>query len=189
MPDSTSYAGQLLIAMPALNDPEFSHSVTLICEHNRDLGAMGIIINHPISMTVEDLITSANIPAPDYYKNDTLIHAGGPVSTDQGFILHDSPAQRWPSTIPITDTLALTSSNDILTDIASGHGPTNSLVVIGYAGWSPGQLEAEIADNFWLTVAATHTLIFDTPAKNQWLLAGELLGIDLNLLNSDVGHA
>ena len=118
MPDSTSYAGQLLIAMPALNDPEFSHSVTLICEHNRDLGAMGIIINHPISMTVEDLITSANIPAPDYYKNDTLIHAGGPVSTDQGFILHDSPAQRWPSTIPITDTLALTSSNDILTDIA-----------------------------------------------------------------------
>ena len=189
MTDNTSSVGQLLIAMPALSEPECSHSVTLICEHNSAQGAMGIILNHPISMTVENLITSANIPAPEHYKNDALVHAGGPVSTDQGFILHDSPAQRWPSTIPVSDSLALTSSNDILADIANGQGPANSLIVIGYAGWSPGQLEAEIADNFWLTVEASHTLIFDTPAKNQWLHAGELLGIDLNLLNSDIGHA
>lgn len=175
--------------MPTLTDPEFSHSVTLICEHSITQGALGVIINHPISMTVEDLINNANIAMPEEYTNDTCVHAGGPVSTNRGFILHDSPAQRWPSTIPISDSLALTSCNDILLDISHGRGPENSRVMIGYAGWSPGQLEAEIADNFWLTVTAPNSFIFDTPSQTQWLLAGELLGIDLNLLNSDAGHA
>jgi len=103
--------------------------------------------------------------------------------------LHDSDSHRWPSTIPISSSLSLCASNNILFDIAHNQGPCNKIAVVGYSGWSPGQLESEIADNYWLTADVDNSFIFNTPASDQWLHAGRLLGIDLNLLNSNAGHA
>jgi len=189
MSDKHSYVGQLLIAMPSLIDPEFSHSVSLICEHSPERGTMSIILNHPLSMTLQELIQQSSIDTPDHFDDHSLVRAGGPVGKDHGFILHDSDSQRWPSTIPISSSLSLCASNDILFDIAHNQGPRNCIAVVGYSGWSPGQLESEIADNYWLTADVDNTFIFNTPTSDQWHHAGKLLGIDLNLLNSNVGHA
>jgi len=189
MSDKHSYVGQLLIAMPSLIDPEFSHSVSLICEHSPERGTMSIILNHPLSMTLQELIQQSSIDTHDHFDDHSLVRAGGPVGMDHGFILHDSDSQRWPSTIPISSSLSLCASNDILFDIAHNQGPRNCIAVVGYSGWSPGQLESEIADNYWLTADVDNTFIFNTPTSDQWHHAGKLLGIDLNLLNSNVGHA
>ncbi len=185
---NTSLRSQILIAMPTLYDPSFSKTITIMCEHNAQ-GAMGIVLNQPTSLDIYDLIT-ADKPKQD--KDDSLlsirIHSGGPVNSDHGFILHDCNIER-ESTIQVAPTLFLTSSADILDEIAQGQGPSNKLIALGYAGWLPGQLEAEISDNSWLTTEYQHQLVFDTSAELQWLEAGKRLGIDLNLLNSQPGHA
>ena len=185
---SSSLRSQLLIAMPTLYDSSFSKTVTLICDHSPEQGAMGIILNQPTSLNIYQLL---NMPASEF-KDESLasmrIHSGGPVDTDHGFILHDSEFEH-DATIQVTDKLFLTSSTDILEDIAEGVGPKNKLIVLGYAGWAPGQLEAEISANSWLTIDFHHELVFSTPAEQQWLAAGKLLGIDLNLLSSQPGHA
>jgi len=189
MTEKNPYVGQLLIAMPTLNDPEFSHSVLLICEHSEEKGTMGVILNHSMSMTLQELIEQSSVDAPASFNDYSLVRAGGPVGMDHGFILHDSDIHRWSSSIPISDSLSLCASNNILFDIAHNQGPDNSIAVIGYSGWSPGQLENEIADNYWLTAEVDNAFIFDTPTSDQWLHAGKLLGIDMNLLNSNAGHA
>ncbi len=175
--------------MPSLYDANFSKSITIICEHSAEQGAIGIILNQPTSLNIYELIEAGDTK-PD--KDDPLfsirIHSGGPVNTDHGFILHDCSIER-ESTIQITPTLFLTSSPAILEEIADHRGPTNKIIALGYAGWSPGQLETEISANSWLTTEYQHQLVFDTPADKQWLEAGKQLGIDLNLLNSQPGHA
>jgi len=174
--------------MPTLYDPNFSKTLTLICDHSSDQGAMGIILNQPTRLNIFELL---NMQAPEI-EDESLasirIHSGGPVDNDHGFILHDSHAE-YESTIQVTDNLFLTSSADILDDIANGVGPNNKLIVLGYAGWSPGQLETEISTNSWLTINYQQDLVFSTPADQQWLAAGNLLGIDLNLMSSQPGHA
>jgi putative transcriptional regulator len=175
--------------MPSLLDPNFSKTITLICEHSAEQGAMGIILNQPTPLNIYELIES---DTSNQDKDDPLlslyIHSGGPVDTDHGFILHDCDIER-ESTTQVAPTLFLTSSPGILGEIAENKGPRNKIIALGYAGWSPGQLEAEISANSWLTTEYQHQLVFDTPADRQWLEAGKQLGINLNLLNSQPGHA
>lgn len=179
---------QLLIAMPSLRDPNFSHTVTLICEHN-EYGAMGIIINQPTSMSVEELIDRLDTEnKSETVPNHNPVFAGGPVHINRGFILHDSDRE-WESTHIIDNDLKLTTSEDILLDIGKGAGPKNSIVALGYAGWGPGQLEQELADNAWLTVPYEAKIVFDTPVEKRWKTAADKLGIDLHLISNEAGHA
>lgn len=184
---SENLTKQLLIAMPSLRDPNFSHTVTLICEHNKQ-GAMGVVINQPISMSVEELISYMNVDGDNMTSNNSPVYAGGPVHIDRGFILHDSDRQ-WESTLVIDHDLKLTVSEDILLDIASGYGPKNMIVALGYAGWGPGQLEQELTQNAWLTVPYEAGIVFHTPVEKRWQTAADKLGIDLHLISSEAGHA
>ena len=188
---SENLTKQLLIAMPSLQDPNFSRSVTLICEHNQ-FGAMGIVINQPTTLQVQELLNQLNVDVEGKLDgmadNHNPVYAGGPVQVDRGFILHDSDRQ-WESTHMIDNDLKLTTSEDILLDIARGTGPENSIVALGYAGWGAGQLEQEIADNSWLTVPYEAKIIFQTPVEKRWQLAAEKLGIDVHLISHEAGHA
>ena len=179
-----SLRSQLLIAMPALNDPSFNKALVLICEHSLQAGAMGIIINQPTSVGIRELFYEQSDSRPQA----VTIHAGGPVNTRRGFILHDSRVDM-EATLEISSGLFLTSSNKILKEIVQGGGPKNKIIVLGYAGWAPGQLESEISANAWLVTDYCHQLVFATAAQQQWLAAGQQLGIDLNLVTSDIGHA
>ncbi|MXY14134.1 MAG: YqgE/AlgH family protein [Proteobacteria bacterium] len=191
---SESLTKQLLVAMPALHDPNFSHTVTLICEHNEH-GAMGIVVNQPITLCVDELIRYLDVDADDVEVNDqdtasvhNPVYAGGPVHANRGFVLHDSD-RKWTSTYTIDDDLKLTTSEDILVDIGRGTGPRNAIVALGYAGWGPGQLEQELVDNAWLTVPYQAKIVFDTPVEKRWKSAARKLGIDLNLISNEAGHA
>lgn len=174
--------------MPSLNDGSFAKTITLICDHSPEHGAMGIILNQPTSINIFQLLNLSEKDDKDESLASIRIHSGGPVDTDHGFILHDSEFEH-DATIKITDKVYLTSSTDILEDIAQGVGPQNKLIVLGYAGWAPGQLEQEISTNSWLTTDFHHDLVFSTPAEQQWLAAGKLIGIDLNLMSGQAGHA
>lgn len=191
MPESSSsLRSQLLIAMPTLNDTHFSRSVTLICEHSLHEGAMGIVINQPSSISMSELQSNdsdATDPRLDNAQS-IPIFSGGPVENDRGFILYNA-AMEHESDLEILPELHLTSSREMLSKIACGHGPDNTLIVVGYAGWSPGQLEDELSMNSWLSIPYQHHLVFDTPADQQWLAAGAIMGIDLNLISSQPGHA
>lgn len=185
---SENLTKHLLIAMPSLLDPNFSRTVTLICEHS-DNGAMGIILNQPTSMSVQELIS--NLDTQDETEscpNNSPVLAGGPVQMNHGFILHDSDRE-WEATHIIDNDLKLTTSEDILLDIGKGKGPKNSIVALGYAGWGAGQLEQELADNAWLTVPYEAKIVFDTPIEKRWQTAAEKLGIDLHLISNQAGHA
>lgn len=191
---SETLAKQLLIAMPSMEDPNFSRTVTLICEHTQD-GAMGIVVNQPTTLLVDELLNNFESTDTDSKQNDkksTALHgpvyAGGPVQVDRGFILHDSDKQ-WESTHIIDNHLSLTTSEDILIAIAQGKGPENALVALGYAGWGAGQLEEEISANSWLTVPYDAQILFNTPIDQRWQSAATKLGIDVNLISSQAGHA
>ncbi len=179
---------QLLIAMPSLQDPNFVRAVILVCEHNEN-GAMGIVINQSISLSVGELLSRLNGDDNGKHVSDhSPVYAGGPVHINRGFILHDSDRQ-WASTHIIDNDLKLTTSEDILLDIGKGVGPKNSIVALGYAGWGAGQLERELAENVWLTVPYEAKIVFDTPAERRWQSAANKLGIDLHLISNETGHA
>ncbi|MCY4420747.1 MAG: YqgE/AlgH family protein [Gammaproteobacteria bacterium] len=186
---SENLTKHLLVAMPALHDPNFSRSVTLICEHNQH-GAMGIVVNQPIVLCVEELISYLDVDMDEqlFSTQREPVYAGGPVHTNRGFVLHDSD-RHWKSTYTIDEDLKLTTSEDILLDIGRGTGPDNTIVALGYAGWGPGQLEQELADNAWLTVPYQAKIIFNTPAEKRWQSAASRLGIDVHLISNEAGHA
>lgn len=189
MSDSNiSLSAQILIAMPALNDPNFNKTVTLICQHSSEDGAMGIVLNQPTSITATELLSQLEMQSESKVLREQAIYAGGPMQTDRGFILHNGSSE-WESSMQITPDLHLTSSHDILQAIADEDGPADTLIVLGYAGWAPGQLETEIGTNSWLTIEYQSELVFATPADKQWITAGNMLGVDLNLLASHAGHA
>jgi putative transcriptional regulator len=176
-----------LIAMPAMADPHFAKSLTFVCEHN-DQGALGIVVNRPIEMNLHALLEQVSIaPETDAYKS-VAVHFGGPVQVDRGFVLH-TPLGDWQSTLKVTPELGLTTSKDILEAVARGAGPRQILVTLGYAGWAPGQLEHELAQNAWLTVQATPEVIFDLPADERLAAAMSLLGVDYAKLSDTAGHA
>ncbi|MDH5391982.1 MAG: YqgE/AlgH family protein [Gammaproteobacteria bacterium] len=181
-------SNHFLIAMPSLDDINFSQSVTYICEHNQE-GAMGVTINRPSDVLLQDILEQIQVkPASKTIGHETIYH-GGPVQTDRGFILHNKTESKWDASLEITDKIQLTSSKDILKAIANDDGPENHLITLGYAGWGSGQLEQEMAGNLWLSCPANDDIIFHTPIEKRWESAALLLGIDLQLLSNDAGHA
>lgn len=178
---------QFLIAMPGMQDPNFAQTVTLVCEHS-DRGALGIVINRPLTMDLGDVFAQLGLDASHSRVTRQHVLHGGPVQTDRGFVLH-SPDQGWESTLPVSDRLHLTTSRDILDALAGGRGPERAVIALGYAGWDAGQLEGELAQNAWLTAPVDESLVFDVPADERWQAAGRLLGINLLHLSSQAGHA
>jgi putative transcriptional regulator len=176
-----------LIAMPNMVDPHFAKSLTFICEHN-DQGALGLVVNRPIEMNLHSLLEQVSIaPETDAFKS-IPIHFGGPVQVDRGFVLH-VPRGEWQSTLAVGADVGLTTSKDILQAVARGEGPRRILVTLGYAGWAPGQLEHELAQNAWLTVPAKTDVIFELPAEERLPAAMALLGVDFASLSDTAGHA
>lgn len=173
--------------MPGMADPNFSTTVTLICEHNDD-GALGIIINRPLSLKLAGLFAQLSVDNPDPKAAANPVFAGGPVGTERGFVLH-GPGWNYDNTLRVSEDIQLTLSRDVIDAMASGDGPEKSLVALGYAGWEAGQLENEILANSWLNVPATPELVFDTPYAERWNSAARTLGVDIAQMSSDAGHA
>ena len=185
--NTTNLTNHFIIAMPNLMDDNFNHSVTYICEHNEN-GSFGITINRKADITLDEVILQMEIEANSAMPHDEHIYHGGPVQEGRGFVLH-SPTGKWSSSLIINDKLALTTSRDIIEAIAHSEGPEQSIIALGYAGWSPGQLEQEIANNTWLNCPADDQIIFNTPTEKRWQAAADLIGVDLQLLSGDAGHA
>ena len=185
--DSINLTNHFLIAMPGMADPHFSKTLTLICEHS-ERGAIGVVINKPIDVTLGMLFEQVNIKLNDEALYMEPVHFGGPVLVDRGFVLHQ-PLGDWSSTLKIDDDTGLTTSKDILEAMAEGHGPSRLLVTLGYAGWAPGQLEDEIKRNGWLTVEAKASMMFDVPVEARVTAAMGLLGLNYGNLSDVAGHA
>lgn len=185
---SVNFTNHFLIAMPNLADPHFAKSLTLICEHNEQ-GALGVVVNRPTEMTLATLFEQVDIPLEDEELSRLPVYFGGPVQVDRGFVLH-RPIGGWQSTLSVGGAVGLTTSRDILEAMSTGQGPDSHglLVSLGYSGWAPGQLEQEISENAWLTVAANMSIVFDMPPEARLGGAMSLLGIDLASLSEDVGH-
>lgn len=181
------YQGQLLIATPSLQGSCFTRSVLFMCNHDEE-GAMGLIINHALSgVDANKILSQFDITvAPE---DKTLpVHFGGPVDMVRGFVLH-TPDYHSDETLPIDNFISLTSNISILKNIAAGEGPEKSILALGYAGWSPGQLEGEVERNSWFTVPASETLVFDIPNEFKWETAAESVGVDLLKFSGQAGHA
>jgi putative transcriptional regulator len=178
---------QFLIAMPGLEDPNFFHSVTYICEHNEE-GALGLVINRPLDMQLAEILRHVHLENAEPEAQQIPVHLGGPVQQDRGFVLHE-PLGDWDATLKVTDRIGITSSVDILEAIAGNQGPERSLIALGYAGWGAGQLEREIAENAWLSGPADPEILFNTPDEQRWRAAAASLGVDLDLLSGEAGHA
>ena len=185
--DSGYLTGQLLIAMPHMQDPRFERSVIYVCVHNPE-GAMGLVVNRLADeLTFPDLLEQLGIET-EQDRSDLPIHIGGPVESGRGFVLHTSDYKQG-STIRVDERVNLTATVDILKDIAAGRGPRQALLALGYAGWGAGQLDGEIQQNTWLSVPADETLIFDTDLDHKWERSIAKLGVDVSLLSGDAGHA
>ena len=187
MTEETRLANHFLIAMPNLEDGNFSQSVTYICEHDEN-GALGITINRPSEFSLSEILFHLQITSTNSEIKNQLVLSGGPVQTDRGFILH-TPVGQWDSSLKVTDNIAVTTSQDIMQAMADNNGPEKSLLALGYAGWGPGQLEYEMSENTWLSCPATEDILFNTPVEKRWAAAAMLLGIDLQLLSNQTGHA
>ena len=175
-----------LIAMPAMSDPNFSRTLTFVCEHN-ERGALGIVVNRPIEVTLAALFRQVEIELPSSPLAAQPVFFGGPVQFDHGFVLH-RPVGVWKSTLPVGE-IGLTTSRDILEAMAAGNGPGEQLVALGYAGWAPGQLEDEIQRNGWLSCAADEDLLFGNDLDNKYVNALHKIGVDPAMLSSEAGHA
>ena len=182
-----NFTHHFLIAMPSLGESVFGKTVTYVCEHN-DQGALGIVINRPLDLKLEALFDQVDIALEIEILKATPVYFGGPVQTDRGFVLH-RPLGDWSSTLKVTSEIGLTTSKDILQAVSSGSGPANMLMSLGYAGWSAGQLEAEIAQNAWLTVEADPKVMFDLPVEARLEAAMALIGANFANLMDVAGHA
>jgi len=187
MDADSALTNQLLIAMPGMVDPNFSSTVTLICEHNDD-GALGIIINRPLTLKLSGLFDQLAVKDADPDVASSPVMSGGPVGTERGFVLHGKE-HSFENTLAVSDDIQLTLSRDVIDAMAIGDGPEKALVAIGYAGWKPGQPEEEMLANSWLNVTATAELVFDTPFEERWDSAARLMGIDMASISPDAGHA
>ena len=176
-----------LLAMPGLSEGIFCQSVTYICEHGES-GAMGIVINQPLDLSVAEIFEHLDI-TPDTDFSEVAVMAGGPVQIDHGFVLHRNGAKNWEASLKVTPDITLTTSCDILRAIAKNEGPEDHLIALGYAGWAAGQLEQELGDNSWLTLPANGDIIFNTAPHLRLGAAAALLGIDMNLISGEAGHA
>lgn len=190
MPDpfSMDLTGKMLAAMPGMNDPRFDRSVIFICAHSGE-GAMGLIVNKPASdVRLGALMEQLNIPVAEGLSQ-TQVYIGGPVEPARGFVLHGNDYSSQLKTLEVGASFGMTATLDVLEDIASGNGPQDALVMLGYAGWGPGQLEAELAHNGWLTVDAQADLVFGPDDDAKWAAALGTLGIDPLGLSGMAGRA
>ena len=186
--DALDLEGKLLVAMPGMGDTRFEHSVVLICSYS-DKGAMGLIINKPSrDVRMSDVLDQLEIE-PTQDAQEMQVHFGGPVETGRGFVLHSGEYSSSLHTLKISDSFGMTATLDILEEIAHGKGPERALMMLGYAGWGPGQLEQEISRNGWLTADAPSNLVFQVPAGQKWSAALESIGVDPVSLSSAAGRA
>lgn len=184
---TVNLTNHFLIAMPGMEDPYFSRTLTLICEHSAN-GALGLVVNKPIEVTLGDLFTQVEIPLQEASLSSQAVHFGGPVQIDRGFVLHD-PQGAWQSTLKVGSEIGLTTSKDILEAMARGDGPGRQIVTLGYAGWAAGQLEDEIKRNGWLTVEADSKVIFSLAPEQRLPAAMGMLGLNYGNLSEQAGHA
>ena len=187
MASPDSLRNQFLIAMPALDDPNFSRTVTLICEHN-DEGAMGIIINRALDLTLSEVLVQLDVAGYHPGLHQQPVHMGGPVQESSGFVIHE-PLGEWEADLEIDADLGVSASRDILVAVAEGRGPDRWLLALGYAGWGPGQLEQEITQNAWLNGPADRDILFSMPLEQRWTAAAAHLGVDLTQLSGEAGHS
>ena len=184
----TMLTGQLLVAMPQMTDPRFARSVVYLCAHSEDEGAMGLVVNKLLAkLSMNELFTHLNL-APSAIGRARPVHFGGPVEPGRGFVLHTAD-YREDATLIVGEEFAITATLEILRAIGKGAGPRRSLLALGYAGWAPGQLDAEMQANGWLSVPADSDLLFDGDFDAKWQRALTKLGIDLTMLSTDAGHA
>lgn len=182
-----NFTGHFLIAMPSLGESVFGKTVTYVCEHN-DQGALGVVINRTLDLELSTLFEQVDLRLDIDDLRSSPVYFGGPVQTDRGFVLH-RPLGDWSSTLKVTDQIGLTTSRDILQAVSEGNGPQNMIMTLGYAGWSAGQLESEIAQNAWLTVEADPTVMFDLPIEERLEAAMRLIGANFANLMDVAGHA
>lgn len=185
--EENGFVGQVLLAMPAMSDPRFERSVIYICAHNAE-GAMGIVINKTLdSIDFRELLGELDIPTDENSK-DIAVHFGGPVENQRGFVLHSNEYQN-PETLFVDENVGLTATVKVLRDLASGNGPVQSILALGYAGWGAGQLEVEFQENAWLSVPASDDLLFNFDNNDKWELAFNSIGVDLSVLSGSSGRA
>ncbi len=178
---------QFLIAMPSLQDPHFHRTVTYLCAHNNE-GAMGIVINRPLDLNLAEVLGHMAIDVNNEDVNDMMVLQGGPMQRDRGFVIHE-PAGEWDAVLAVGTEIGVATSRDILTAVAHGNGPDRAVVALGYAGWGAGQLEREVQQNAWLSGPADSSIIFDLPYDERYASAARLLGVELDRLSGEVGHA
>jgi putative transcriptional regulator len=194
--DAKHLANQFLIAMPGMVDDNFAGAVVYLCDHTSN-GAMGLVINRPTDVDLASVFDKIDLKLEIQPKASEPVYFGGPVQTDRGFVLHEQKqgehTTHYSSSLRIPGGLAMTTSKDVLEEVAAGHGPQRFLMTLGYAGWSAGQLEDEIARNGWINIAAPTEemahIIFDTPDEYKYQNVLALLGIDASFLSSEAGHA
>src|SRR5256885_16641183 len=182
-----SLTNHLLIAMPQLAAPNFAQTVALICEHT-DKGALGIVLNKPLPMKLSDVLSQMKLePTTEDIAAQPVLR-GGPVHADRGFVLH-RPGGKWDPTHKGSDTIQGTTSRDVLAAMARGEGPSDAFIALGYAGWESGQLERELRDNAWASMPVDPRVVFELPFEERWAGAWRLLGIDVDRLSPEAGHA
>jgi len=184
--------GQLLLAMPTLQDQNFKDSAILLCHHDEE-GSMGLIINRPQHISILDVFDELGLTMDDHCKNMIPDHQlstyeGGPIDTFRGFVLHDG-WHVYDSTMQVSEDIHLSTSHDILEDIARGTGPEHFMFVLGYAGWTAGQLERELLENSWIVSGVNQQILFQSPPEHRWALSARSIGVDKAHLSSQSGHA
>lgn len=182
-----SFKNQLLVAMPGLEDDNFSQTVSLLCEHN-DKGAIGLVLNRPTELSLNDMLDQMGITHEPVSGASNTVYWGGPVQPERGFVVHRGPGG-WESSMQVSEDLYITTSRDILAAVGRGEGPREFIVALGYAGWGAGQLEEEVMQNSWLNTPVDSAILFRTPAPQRWKAATRLLGIDVIQLSGFSGHA
>lgn len=186
MSDAAFFKNQFLIAMPGLEDENFSHTVSLLCEHN-DAGAIGLVINKPTELKLGEMMEQMGLEH-EALAEDAIVYWGGPVQPERGFVIHRRPGG-WESSLQLAEDLYITTSRDILRAIGKGEGPEHYFVVLGYAGWGAGQLESEVLHNSWLNTPISSQVLFQIPVRDRWQAATRLLGVDVTQLAGHAGHA
>ena len=190
--ETINFTGHFIVAMPAMTDPSFAKTVTFICTHNQD-GAMGIVVNRLTDITLANLFEQIKLNSVIPKLHEKTVHYGGPVQIERGFVLHTTHNE-YNSTIKVNEFVSLTTSKDILEELANNTGPNKMLIALGYVGWNAGQLEEEMAHNVWLSVELTdsikiNSLIFDNPNVEKYDYSLQLMGLNLANLSNNAGHA
>ena len=182
-----SLSGQLIAAMPGLPDPNFSGTLSLVCEHD-EKGAIGFVINQPTTITLTDVFEQLEISFDSDLENARVL-CGGPVSNERGFVLHRKDGQTWQSTLDVSDDVAITASQDIIEALADNKAPAGAILILGYAGWGEGQLEQEIKENTWLNLPASDQILFEAEYEDRLNMATTAAGINFSRLSTSPGSA